>query len=210
MTYNPSGKFKIIRGGVLLPPGSCMSCGSANSDEFVDFDLSLEWYGAVYLCKSCIREAGSVFDLISAADESILRGQIESQVSLIDELKQVVVDKERLNESYRRVIADFQSSAVAVINGSPVSDEQVDSEPIGTVEDSPFVVVAVSDVSVDDTGTDVSSDAPSSDEHDTDDTELAIERASAALIGAAGVVGEPSFSERTSGSHDNGRLFGES
>ena len=209
MTYNPSGKFKVIRGGVLLPPGSCMACGSASSDEFVDFDLSLEWYGAVYLCKSCIREAGSVFDLISAADEAILRDQINNQVSLIEELKQKLADKDKLNESYRSVIDDIRSATVDTGDIGTVSDEQIDTKSVESVDPSPFVVVAVSDVSADDSGADDTSDAPAPDEDNTDSTELAIERASAALIGAAGITSEPPAFQGTPSGDDSRRLFGE-
>jgi hypothetical protein len=210
MPGRPSGKFKVVRGGILLPPGTCVACGFSGSDEFVDFDVSLEWYGAVYLCKSCVREAGSVFDLISAADEAILRGQIEQQVVLIGELQQALADKDKLNDNYRGVIDDLRASNLSIINGSPVSDAEADSESLAAVEPGSLSDTIIPDTSSDDARADVPSDAPTSDPDDTDDIESAIERASAALVGATGVVGEPAFSERAPGGNHAGRLFGES
>lgn len=88
-SYPPSGKFKRVSSGELVLPGSCSSCGAIDVVEgFVDFGLSFEFYGVLYLCHNCVFEATQVFsnnpyskleDQLVAAQEEIARLSANNQ-----------------------------------------------------------------------------------------------------------------------------------
>lgn len=64
---NPaSGKFILTRTPAL--PAKCAGCGNdAKGDkEFVDMNLSLDWYGAVVFCIDCASEISNLIGFVSA------------------------------------------------------------------------------------------------------------------------------------------------
>jgi len=50
-----NGRFKVLD-RPYNDPGHCAVCGSV-SKPVVDFDMSVDYYGAVLLCADCVREA---------------------------------------------------------------------------------------------------------------------------------------------------------
>lgn len=59
---DPAGRVQLTLDPAL--PSKCIICqkGSGGGTQFVDFDLSLDWYGAVVICADCIRECISVVE----------------------------------------------------------------------------------------------------------------------------------------------------
>lgn len=57
-----NGRFKLLPGPATLP-GKCSVCGSAKR-PVVDFDLYVEFYGAVVICVECFISAAEILDLV--------------------------------------------------------------------------------------------------------------------------------------------------
>lgn len=69
----------------VVHPGKCACCGSIER-PVVDFGMTIEFYGAVLLCVTCLAEAGQIVGLVPVAE---LRAAQESLAQSIDEnLKQ--------------------------------------------------------------------------------------------------------------------------
>ncbi len=64
-------------------PGKCVGCGSTKIDgrRYVDLGAQIDWYGGVYLCGHCVKEAANNLGLFDEDRE------------LIEELRKVINDK---------------------------------------------------------------------------------------------------------------------
>jgi len=58
----PSDTFKYIPVGLLPLPGTCATCGS-NQRGCVDFGITVEYFGALLICESCIVDITNVDEL---------------------------------------------------------------------------------------------------------------------------------------------------
>ena len=70
----PTSRFQLLPSPVVAP-GKCAVCGVAEG-PVVDFGMTVEFYGAVLLCVTCMVEASRVVDMVprtelSAAEESL-------------------------------------------------------------------------------------------------------------------------------------------
>lgn len=65
----------------MVIPGKCAVCGNPNN-PVVDFGMTLQFYGAVYLCFTCVEEAGAAIGLVPV---SKLREAQESLAQSVDE-----------------------------------------------------------------------------------------------------------------------------
>lgn len=114
-SYPPSGKFKRVSSGELVLPAHCASCGAIDVVEgFVDFGLSFEFFGVLYLCHNCVFEATQVFDnnpydnlkqqLINAQEEN-------ARLEAINHKLEIAVDNFALTRiSDRNLASDSRSS----------------------------------------------------------------------------------------------------
>lgn len=73
-----STKFKIVPAPIQVP-GNCSSCGSSNNEDrnYIDFDLTLDFYGAVYICTFCFSECANAVGYISPEQARRLEAQTE-------------------------------------------------------------------------------------------------------------------------------------
>ena len=65
-------KFQLTNSPAL--PASCVACGRSQSNsnqQFVDFNASLDWYGAILFCVDCIKEAYLAVAEPPVADNSV-------------------------------------------------------------------------------------------------------------------------------------------
>lgn len=72
-----------------VSPGKCACCGSVNR-PVVDFGFDVDYYGTVYLCKNCVCEAATRFDMVPFSEleqeriarfnAQVVEGRIESVV----------------------------------------------------------------------------------------------------------------------------------
>jgi hypothetical protein len=217
-SYDPSGRIKRIPAGMMMPPGTCCTCGTVTGTDFADLDVSIDWFGALYLCESCIMQAATVFGGISNVEEEALRDEIKTLTDLVNVTQSEVSRLEKLNESYRTIADDLRrSSGIAVDAPAYLYDEPDPDEPDsdagevdGDVHDGP------DDSAVEDTGVSEPS-FPESGPGDTEDPESdddsvtadSIERAFEALIDEPGSASESLAGSGADGGKPVGRLFGE-
>lgn len=126
MPLSESDKVTITQYPPL--PSKCCIChrGSNGSIRFLDFQMSLDVYGAVTICEECVAPVAQLFgyirgDSFEASEESLMRVQME--------LERVQADNERLNSvmdsllSLRPALSSNNSSsdafAVEVIAEDP-------------------------------------------------------------------------------------------
>lgn len=122
---NPGARMQVRSLGELVAPASCCVCGSGNNDSgYLDLATFIEYHGTLYLCKTCLYEAGETFGMFTP-DE--VREMQESLGSLIETNK-------CLNEELDRVrplidfVEQYVSNAVSAGNilVSPASEGSED------------------------------------------------------------------------------------
>jgi hypothetical protein len=120
-----NGRFQILERPMALP-GNCAVCGAVNK-PVVDFGLSLDWYGAVYIC---------VEDLQAAAR---IVGMVEKPVQT--ELVQAPVPEKEITDGFLTDLTDLFNayiSGLSSIRNLPASSNPTvpDGNSVGTHEDS--------------------------------------------------------------------------
>ena len=113
-------------------PSKCCIChrGSNGSIRFLDFQMSLDIYGAVTICEECVAPVAQLFgyvrgDSLEASEESLMRVQME--------LESVQAENDRLNS----VMDSLLSLRPALSSDSPSSDAfavEVITEDFGQLE----------------------------------------------------------------------------
>jgi hypothetical protein len=116
-----NGRFKVLD-RPNTPPGHCAVCGSV-SKPIVDFDMTVDYYGAIMLCVDCIREAfiliGHMYpDLVAPAQVTPLYDGSALDVGTIHE--------------YLAASLTATNALIAVLPDSDLSDE--DAEDLHRVD----------------------------------------------------------------------------
>lgn len=110
MEYDPSGKVQRVSQGQVLPPGTCILCGTGSSDDgFLDV-AHIDWFGAIYLCiPRCALEIGAAVGAYSLAEYGDL--QFEANASLLE--------NSDLRTQLEEAHADLDSlrRAITIVNG---------------------------------------------------------------------------------------------
>ena len=88
-----NSRFKLID-RPIVPPGKCAVCGTVDR-PVIDFGLNVDFYGAMYLCVTCLTEVSS----------SILQMVPLDTVVKIQEVAEQSVQK-YLRETNRRAVSD--------------------------------------------------------------------------------------------------------
>lgn len=57
-----NGRFQVLN-RPMANPGKCCVCGAVNK-PVVDFGLSLDWYGAVYICVEDMKAAARILNMV--------------------------------------------------------------------------------------------------------------------------------------------------
>lgn len=120
-----NGRFKVLERPDPAP-GHCAVCGSV-SKPVVDFDMTVDYYGAVLLCVDCIREAyvniGLLHpDLLAPAQATPLFNGSTLDVGTVHEYLAASL------ESTRRLIA--------ILPDSDLSVEDDENSSAGTEDDA--------------------------------------------------------------------------
>lgn len=126
-----NSKFQLLD-VPLMSPGKCSNCGASKPDgrKYLDFGLTLEYYGVVYICTICLLEAARLVfkdsDFTPVA-ESVKT--LEYYNTIIEELERIqfifVGVKGLLDElSSNNAIVDNNDSDL----GDSSSDLPIDSE----------------------------------------------------------------------------------
>lgn len=110
------GRFNIVPENRLVSPGKCCVCGSISGD-FIDFNWSQDFYGAIYFCRTCIEEACRLINFIPAS-----------------ELDEIIVSYEEISYKYREVVGENNELRDALDIISRYRSDNPDLEPVAVVE----------------------------------------------------------------------------
>lgn len=129
---SPSDRMHVIGLGQLLHPGSCMVCGSGNSqDGYLSFGVFYDYEGHQYLCMDCALEAAETIRCLTPEETSHLMAQCESLATENAELmSKLEAANERL-KAYDTLFGSVVNSGVgndAVIGDSADKGDAVTSE----------------------------------------------------------------------------------
>lgn len=134
---HPLSRFQLLSSPIAVP-GKCACCGTATR-PVVDFGMTLEFYGAVYFCETCLAEAARAIGFVSPEEIAEVRAgssQAFNEQLLAQDL--VAISRERYNAI---------SMAVASLSYAflPADDSGADlvAPPAGT--DQPTLFEDVSD-----------------------------------------------------------------
>lgn len=113
-----------------VSPGKCANCGASKNDgrRYIDFGLHVDWYGAVFLCTSCLTDAAIHAGLFEEMEKR-LQESVDAQ-NKIEELKK---KGENLHET---VVTLFKELEDYYANLHPLGmDSSSDSNPDMVVEE---------------------------------------------------------------------------
>lgn len=121
------------------PPTKCANCGTSKNDgrKYIDFDLTVDWYGVVYICGFCLKDISSAMGLFEEyeADLAVAKEQMDEVVSTHER-------GEELLEKMLQVNKEFESFANlhSIRNDIPTNPEpyvvpdKIESDDTGTNE----------------------------------------------------------------------------
>lgn len=138
--HTPYSRFQLLP-SPLVAPGKCACCGTVTR-PVVDFAMTIEFYGAVYFCETCITEAASVIGMVTREVYDEARaGSTQSFTAALDEQGLKVVT----NGQYDTIaVAVARLSDIFLFSGA--SDSPVPSAPAGEAEPTLFDPVEGDDV----------------------------------------------------------------
>lgn len=140
---HPLARFRLLS-SPLVVPGKCAVCGSVNR-PVVDFDMTLEFYGAVYLCEICLTEAGRTIGLVTSEEHEQVKA--DSARSFENQLKSRHL-KAITYEQYD-ILFMAVSALSDVLLSSSISDSVILAAQTGETEPTLFDAAESSDVSFD-------------------------------------------------------------
>ena len=114
-TPRPTDRFKLTN-VPLVSPGKCACCGAVDR-PVVDFDMTIEFYGAVLFCVTCLTEAATVIDMVPAIE--LIAAEESATLSFDSQLKQRDL-RTITNEQYQSISMAISNLSDAIF--SPVSD----------------------------------------------------------------------------------------
>lgn len=92
MGLEPGNKIQLLQQN-LMQPAKCCIChfGSDGLRKFIDFQLQIDRYGAVYICEFCCANVGQAVDMVPSQDfervSVLLQETIEHKDQLAEELE---------------------------------------------------------------------------------------------------------------------------
>lgn len=125
----------------LVLPGKCACCGFVGTNEgdrgdkrvFIDFLLDIDYYGRVYLCSTCLRQAANALSWISLGQAEDLRNKVSQQESELIVLRE---QNERLRASLVNLLGRSDDPSVPVLLGDSSSERRESEDSEGAVGDS--------------------------------------------------------------------------
>lgn len=74
MEYNYLSKYQIVEGPLQQLPNRCAGCGSYDAKRYLDWGLSIEFFGTVYIClDNCLTELVNQFGYHSPEQFDLLQ-----------------------------------------------------------------------------------------------------------------------------------------
>lgn len=143
-----NARFQLVE-RPLIAPGKCAVCGTTER-AVVDFGAYVDWFGAIYLCVSCLAEAAATIGMVSAEEHAeAVNSASQSFSSYLIQYDLMVVDSEwykraadlfgslPISDAYIRIVDSAKDHS---LSGAEVSGESGpsngDSADPSTVESS--------------------------------------------------------------------------
>lgn len=128
------GRVQLVVGTPQMSPGKCVICGTSGNKEtqFIDTGWDIDFYGVVYFCMDCIKEAAAVLSMVPT----------EKLSEALETLGQEQFMREALqeeNEGLRDVISRLTSSGFSIGDSRSDSDSSefvVDETAEGSTKES--------------------------------------------------------------------------
>ena len=117
--------FQLVETPAALP-GSCYLCGSGDKSPYIDWGVSIEFYGALYTCTEC---TGAVASLLGWVPREVHDAVIHTN----DELISRNLDLEIENRELRMAIEHLSNAGFKVEPNESVLSHDI--QPPGTVAD---------------------------------------------------------------------------
>ncbi len=98
---NPSAKIQLTTEPPL--PATCTCCGTPGNgrSEFVDFNASVDYYGAVVLCVNCVKEAAATVGYVPDNNTEKLKIDLDEAYLEIERLGHKLEAMENVVFAYR-------------------------------------------------------------------------------------------------------------
>jgi len=109
-----------------VSPGKCGNCGASKNDgrRYIDIGLQIEWYGAMYLCGSCLLDIANTMGLFKD-----LETKLEEAEAKFEAVKGLQEKGEELHETVMRTARDLEAFYAGIHplgnNSSPDSTPSV-------------------------------------------------------------------------------------
>lgn len=101
--------ISMVPGRILPSPSKCVCCGDGDRD-CIDFGLTLQFYGAVLLCVTCVAQAirtwGPQLDAASLADYNEL---LSENITLKNKLSQLPALEEELANAVLTAVSKYNN-----------------------------------------------------------------------------------------------------
>src|ERR1044072_3842352 len=121
-----STKFRVLPAPIQVP-GVCASCGSSNNNDrdYVDFDLTIDFHGVIYLCTFCFSECANAIGFISPEQARELETKLEAtEKKILDFYTKEKALDEAINFLRNSGLFDLNDDSASFPR--EVSDSQVD------------------------------------------------------------------------------------
>lgn len=114
-------------------PGCCWKCRSSNREWYLDLELSIDYYGAVYICDQCVIEMCHIAEMLTKGEvDSIILHAKQMEQDNFDLMVKVsgleqAIDGLRVAGSVSRVDPDANPTLFGEANyqAEPVREEPV-------------------------------------------------------------------------------------
>lgn len=121
----------------LVPPACCIFCPGSVRDQYIDTEISFEFYGAILVCDQCIANMGAMLGMASVETNAAKNNKINHlEVQNYELMKQVVVLRSAVN-TYLKDMVDVPpvdpvvSVDLNTLRDIPMGDSYIDREPQG-------------------------------------------------------------------------------
>lgn len=110
-----------------LRPGCCFLCRGTQNGPFIDTGVSIQWEGAIIICRACITQMFTQLDLPIIVNEEEIQERVE-----VARNEGILLGRETTLEAFRGYVADFSlndSVVVASVSAGVDSSDTFEGAP---------------------------------------------------------------------------------
>jgi hypothetical protein len=105
---DPSARMQLRSMGELVHPAACCVCGNGVCEAgYIDLGVYYDYEGQMYLCKTCLYQAGETFGMFTPDEVKIIQDQL---VSITNENEKLKEELERV----RPIVSVIESGIAAI------------------------------------------------------------------------------------------------